>query len=538
MLLDSIASKTVRDRTPMASYAAGGVAAIALLGMWIYSGMGSSVSDLTDSMPEALSAVMGLGAGDNYLVGELFGLIGPIAVLIVAISGGVAAVAGEERNRTAGLLLAQPVTRRQLVWSKAGVLLGHVALVAVVLFASSTLGAELTNTDLSVSGALAGSVHLFFFGAAFAMFALALSAATGSVTKSTSIVAGVAVATNLLGSLLPLVDALDWVKYLSPWHYYDGSDPIVNGVIWADLAVLGALAVAGMAAALVLVRPRDLESVDQSKRFRMPAMARLTKPRLNNVFAKELSDRSSIMIIATTYLAVAVVGMAAIYPALKDVLADFEKELPSGIDGFVGAGIASPAGWMNAELMSILGPLVIIGLAAFIGSKGMSAVAQRNPLAMVLAAPIPRRSIVVASVATMATVVLSVSAGLAVGMLIGSPLFGLDLGVGNIVGAAAHLALLGMAFGAFAVMMAAATTSATAIRATAALGMVAYFANALLPQASWGETAVKASPWYYYFSSDPLANGPDFVHLAVLAALAAAASAAAVWFYDRRDIAA
>jgi hypothetical protein len=48
--------------------------------------------------------------------------------------------------------------------------------------------------------------------------------------------------------------------------------------------------------------------------------------------------------------------------------------------------------------------------------------------------------------------------------------------------------------------------------------MVAYFANALLPQASWGETAVKASPWYYYFSSDPLANGPDFVHLAVLAA--------------------
>ncbi|MCB1027986.1 MAG: ABC transporter permease subunit [Microthrixaceae bacterium] len=538
MLLHNVAAKTLRDRTPMAGYAAGGLAAISLLGMWIYSGMGSSVSDLTDSMPEALSAVMGLGAGDNYLVGELFGLIGPIAVLVVAISGGVAAVAGEERDRTAGLLLAQPVTRRQVVWSKAGVLLGHVAAVAVVLFVSSALGAELTNTDLSVGRALAGSVHLFVFGAAFAMFALALSAATGSATKSMSIVTGVAVATNLLGSLLPLIDSLDWVKYLSPWHYYDGSDPIVGGIDWADLAVLGTLAAIGMAAALVSVRPRDLESVDQSKRFRVPAMARLTKPRMNNVFAKELSDRSSIMIIATGYLAAAVVGMAALYPALEDVLADFEKELPSGFDGFVGSGIGSPAGWMNAEVMSILGPLVLIGLAAFVGSKGMSSVAQRNPLAMVLAAPVPRRSIVVATLGTMATVVLAVAAGLAIGMLIGSRLFGLDLGVGNILGAAAHLALLAIAFGAFAVMMAAATTSTTAVRVTAALGMVAYLANALLPQASWGETAVKLSPWYYYFGSDPLSNGPNLGHLSVLVVLAATASVAAVRFYERRDIAA
>ena len=68
--------------------------------------------------------------------------------------------------------------------------------------------------------------------------------------------------------------------------------------------------------------------------------------------------------------------------------------------------------------------------------------------------------------------------------------------------------------------------------------MVAYFANALLPQASWGDTAVRLSPWYYYFGSDPMTNGANVGHLAVLAALTAAASAAAVWFYDRRDIAA
>lgn len=538
MLLDNVATKAIRDRTPMASYAAGGLATISLLGMWLYSGMGDTIDDITTSMPEALGAVMGVSAGQNYLVGEIFGLLGPIAVLVVGISGGVAAIAGEERDQTAGLLLSMPVTRRDMVGSKAAVLMGHIAAVCAILFVSSAGAAQLTDTDLSTSGALAASLHLFFFGAAFGMFALALSAATGSASKSMSIVTGAAVATNLLGSLLPLVDALDWVKYLSPWHYYDGSNPLEDGIGWGNLAVLLALTVAGLAAALVLVQQRDIESVDQSKKFQLPAMARLTKPQLSNVYTKGLSDQSSLTIIATSYMMIAVIGMAALYPPLEDVLADFQKDLPEGVDGFIGGSIGTPAGWMNAELMSILGPLIIIGLAVFVATKGMSMVGQRNPLSMVLSAPVSRQTIVLSSLLSLTVTVVAVSGGLALGMLIGSPLFGLDLAVANVIGASAHLALFGMMFGAVAVLLAAATSTTTAVRVSAALAMAAYLANSLLPLADWGETAVKFTPWYYYFGSDPLANGPNFVHLAVLAALAVVASAAAVWFYDRRDIAA
>ena len=538
MLLGSIAAKALRDRTPAAAITAAVLAGFTLLGMWVSSSIGAAMTDLGDSMPDGLSAVMGLGSGDSYVIGELFGLLGPIAVLVVAISGGVAAIAGEERDRTAGLLLTLPVSRDGVVRSKAAALLGDVTIVCGALAASSSIGALLTGTELSFGHALAGSVHLFCFGAAFAMFALALSAGTGSVGRSTSIAVGVAVVTNLAGSLLPLVKSLAWVRYLSPWHYYNGSDPVVDGMAWADVAVLVAAAAVGLAAALVAVRRRDLESVDRSRGFRLPAMARLTRPRLGSVLAKELSERSSLMIVATGYAAVVVFGIAALYPALENVLAKLQADLPPALGGFIGSDMASPAGWLNAEVMSVMAPLAVIGLASFVGARPMSSVGQRNPLSIVLAAPVKRRTIVAANLATSALTAVAVSAGLALGTVLGSVAFGLDLPVSHVVGAAAHLALLGTAFGAFAVLAAAATSTGNALRATAGLAAVAYLANSLLPQASWGPPWVKLSPWYYYFGSEPLANGPDLGHLAVLALLGAACSAVAVWAYDRRDLAA
>jgi beta-exotoxin I transport system permease protein len=63
----------------------------------------------------------------------------------------------------------------------------------------------------------------------------------------------VAVLGWLINSIAPLVSALDWLKYLSPF-YYAGHDPLANGVditgvlvlciLSRELAVLG---IAGLA---------------------------------------------------------------------------------------------------------------------------------------------------------------------------------------------------------------------------------------------------------------------------------------------------
>jgi len=62
----------------------------------------------------------------------------------------------------------------------------------------------------------------------------------------------------LVNGFAPLVDAIEWLKYVSPFYWYDESDPIANGVDLGDLAVLAAATALLTVAAAILVRRRDL----------------------------------------------------------------------------------------------------------------------------------------------------------------------------------------------------------------------------------------------------------------------------------------
>ena len=55
---------------------------------------------------------------------------------------------------------------------------------------------------------------------------------------------GVALLGFLVNGFAPLVSALEWLKYLSLFYYYEGHDPIANGVDAGDLAVLAAATIA------------------------------------------------------------------------------------------------------------------------------------------------------------------------------------------------------------------------------------------------------------------------------------------------------
>ena len=52
--------------------------------------------------------------------------------------------------------------------------------------------------------------------------------------------------------------ALDWLKYLSPFYYYAGHDPLTQGIDAGDLAVLGVAAIVLTALAMVGFERRDL----------------------------------------------------------------------------------------------------------------------------------------------------------------------------------------------------------------------------------------------------------------------------------------
>ena len=67
--------------------------------------------------------------------------------------------------------------------------------------------------------------------------------------------------------------------------------------------------------------------------------------------------------------------------------------------------------------------------------------------------------------------------------------------------------------------------------------MVAYFLNALAPLVESLESSRMLSPFYYYIGADPLTNGLNPGHVAVLIGLTAVLLAVALFTFNRRDLA-
>ena len=216
---------------------------------------------LMDDFPEVLLALFGGGdmsTPEGWYQIETFGMMAPIAVMVVTVAIGARALAGEEEHRTMGLLLANPVKRSTVIYQKTLAMVLYALAVGFSIFAGVAIGSLLGGLGMSTGNIAATSFLVTLVGLVFGALALALSAATGRVNVAVYGTVGVALILFVLNALLPFNDALvGWAK-VSPFYYYLSSDPLMNGMDWAHGAVLTGLTVILVAIALVLFQRRDL----------------------------------------------------------------------------------------------------------------------------------------------------------------------------------------------------------------------------------------------------------------------------------------
>lgn len=215
------------------------------------------------NLPKGVADLLG-GADYATITGwyrsEIASIYGPLVVAAVAITGAVGATAGEEEDHIAALVLAHPVARSRWVLAKGCAVASTVVVVALACWIGLIAGVALGGGGISVGDLAAYSLHLAFFGFAIGAVALALGAGTGRKGLAAGLSAAVAVGGWLINSFAPLVDAVDWLKYLSPFYYYAGNDPLANGVDIGHLALLGLAAVVLAAVAVVTIDRRDLRA--------------------------------------------------------------------------------------------------------------------------------------------------------------------------------------------------------------------------------------------------------------------------------------
>ncbi|HET9076235.1 MAG TPA: ABC transporter permease subunit [Acidimicrobiales bacterium] len=264
---------------------------------------------------------------------------------------------------------------------------------------------------------------------------------------------------------------------------------------------------------------------------------------LPSVIVRAARDQRRSILVWTAALVALVAMYAAVYPSLKGN-ATYSKlidEMPKAYRALFsvasGADFTTGAGYLNTELMSFMGPLLVLLYAVGAGSGAVAGEEDRHTMDMVLANPIGRGSLVVGRYMVLAGGVIALMAVLWAALLTAGAAAGMGLPVGRSAAAVGHLGALGMLFGALAMLTGAATGRLGLSRAVAAFGAVAaYLLNGFGQLVGWIRPLRPLSPFYLYNGHDPLRTGFWMPGILVSLALTALMVTAAVWAFRRRDV--
>ena len=548
-MLANVYAKTVTDRWRGFAIGISVLVAFLVLGMAAYRDIDLSIYT---SMPEAFRSMVGIDVNTDagsLAYNAMYSSYGALVLFSLALAMGAAAIAGEERRGTLGLLLANPVSRTGVLAAKAAALVTLTVVGVGVMWVGGLVVPAALDVDTTGQDLTALILHLLAGALFFGFLALAIGAWTGNSGLANGVAAGVMVLSFFAVGLLPLVERLADLARAFPWYYVSGGDPLRNGVSWGHLAVLAGATVLLAAGAVLGFNRRDLKEsstrVTIGDRLRaIPAtrraMDRLAgSTRVSAIWVKSASDHQGLFLVvnATMFLMMGVM-IGAMYPAIDQALVTLGEVFPAELLALFGGGdMSRPEGFYQVETFGMMAPIGVMILTILIGAGAVAGEEERRTMGLLLGNPVPRSRVLLEK--TLVLVVFGLSVGLAtfLGVAIGNILGGLGMDLARVAGTCLLVSLLGIAFGAVALLVGAAT-GRVRVAAWIAIGLAlaSHVANAFLPFSDSLAGLARWTPNYYYLGGDPLVNGLDWTHAAVLAGLAAVLIAAAVPAFNRRDL--
>lgn len=227
----------------------------------LFPSVGDSIGKL--HVPDGVANLLGgadYGTITGWMRSEIGAIYGPLVVAASAIGAAVALTAGEEEAGILALVLAHPVERGRLVLARAAAVGVVVVIVVLGTWIGLVAGVAAAGGGITIAHLSALAIQLAFFGFAIGALALALATVTGRKTVATAGAGAFAVLGFLINGFAPLVDGITWLKYVTPFYWYSGHDPIAEGVDLGGVAVLGVVTLVLVVVAVEGLRRRDLRA--------------------------------------------------------------------------------------------------------------------------------------------------------------------------------------------------------------------------------------------------------------------------------------
>lgn len=264
---------------------------------------------------------------------------------------------------------------------------------------------------------------------------------------------------------------------------------------------------------------------------------------LRNVFTKTIRDLRW----PTFWVSLGMGGMtgyfALLFPTYSkifDLNAMLEKMGPAAKILGASMGDASTLiGFLHIELFSMILPALMVTYVAGMASGFTAGEESRGTIDVLLSYPVSRRRLILQK--TGAVLIGSIVAAVAVWIFAtaGAAASGSELPWDKLAAALAMLVLLGLAFGAIALAVSAATGNrGAAIGLAVGLMVAMYLVDALAAVVDSLGIVRPLSLFRYYMGGDPLRNGISISDAGVLAVVALGFLALALVLFERRDLAA
>lgn len=214
-----------------------------------------------EAYPPALREAMNLddlASPEGYLASSVFGILVPILVLLFGAFFGARAIAADEDAGTLDLTLAHPVSRVQVVLHRLTALAVAMTVIGVAVLLALLAVSGPAELTISADRFAAMILHMMLLGIFFGALAMTIGALGGRRSVALGVTTVVGVGGYLANTLAPQAESIAWLQKWSPFYYYLGGEPLVNGAQLADMAVLAGAAGAFILVGAVVFNRRDI----------------------------------------------------------------------------------------------------------------------------------------------------------------------------------------------------------------------------------------------------------------------------------------
>lgn len=263
----NLIAKLIRDRWKGLSTYCAGIFIYGVFMTAIYPALSGikGLTDYTKAMPDVVMKMFGsTGTIDfmnfnNYVGLEFLSLMVIVIAAPFVIGFANQAVCGELHEGTLELLMSQPIKRWEMLTSKIAVLVGGIAVIALSTSLSVIIPAPIAGIDIHYTGFICLIPILMAILIAIGGYSLFFSNLLKYPRQVIMASAGLTFAFYLFNFVGLSVKSVNWLKYLSIFHYYNVEQTLDAGTVpVANILILLGAAALFTAAAFALFRKKDI----------------------------------------------------------------------------------------------------------------------------------------------------------------------------------------------------------------------------------------------------------------------------------------